>query len=142
MIRVLQTFSLMILALHAGVPDARADERLVGVWRAVTYVIDGKPLPMEGLFIFTPKYYSANVRFKLSMGPDDDSNGNAGPWVADGKRVVFTQWVQIHVRPGSAAEPILSREGPDESAEYQIDGKRLTLTFPSKNRYVLERLQN
>jgi hypothetical protein len=142
MTRVLLTLVLTILTLHWDAREARADERLVGVWKAVTYVIDGKPLPMDGLFILTPKYYSANVRFKLSPGTNDDSNGNTGPWVADGKRVVFTQWVQIHVRPGSASEPILSRKGPDEAAEYQIDGKRLTLTFPSKNRYVLERLQD
>ena len=142
MTRVLLILVVMLLALHSSAVESRADERLVGVWKAVTYVIDGKRVPMEGLFIFTPRYYSANVRFKLSKTPQEDSNGNTGPWVADGKRVVFTQWVQIHVRPGSATEPILSRQGPDEAAAYQVDGKRLTLTFPSGNRYILERLQN
>ena len=138
--RVLLACAVLIVAGSA--PEAAADERLVGVWRAVSYVIDGKPIQMHGLFVFTPKYYSATVRFKLTAGPQDDSNGNAGPWTADGSRVVFKQWVQIHVRPGSATEPILSHEGPDEPAEYRIDGKRLTLTFPSKNRYVLERLED
>ena len=38
------------------------------------------------------------------------------------------------------AQPILSREGPDEASEYQFDGDRLILTFPSKNRYTLERI--
>ena len=54
--------------------------------------------------------------------------------------MVFTQWVQIHVRPGSATEPVLSRAGPDEAADYQVDGTRLILTFPSRNQYILERL--
>ncbi len=30
----------------------------------------------------------------------DNANGNAGPYTADGRRIVFTQWVQIHVRRG------------------------------------------
>ena len=142
MTRVRVISIVMLLAMHLSAGESRADERLVGVWKAVTYVIDGKPVPMNGLFIFTPKYYSANVRFKLSKTTQDDSNGNTGPWVADGRRVVFTQWVQIHVRPGSNTEPILSRQGPDEPAEYQVNGTRLTLTFPSGNRYILERVQN
>ena len=77
---------------------------------------------------------------KLTGNPIDDANGNAGPYVADGRQIVFTQWVQVHVRPGDAKEPILSRRGPDEATAYAIDGKRLILTFPSKNRYILERL--
>ena len=28
----------------------------------------------------------------------------------------------------------------DKAAEYRIEGERLTLTFPSKNQYTLERL--
>jgi hypothetical protein len=55
-------------------------------------------------------------------------------------RVVFTQWVQIHVRPGDAKEPVLSRQGPDEATTYRFEGNRLILTFPSRNRYVLERM--
>ena len=80
------------------------------------------------------------MRFNLSGGPIDDANGNAGPYVADGRQIVFTQWVQVHVRPGDAKEPILSRKGPDEATAYAIDGKRLILTFPSKNTFILERL--
>ncbi len=130
---------LLLLITTAALAGAE-DRRLVGTWKAVTYIIDGKPQPMQGLFIFTRHHYSANVRFKLASGPIDDANGNAGPYAADGKRVVFTQWVQIHVRPGNSTEPILSRKGPDEASDYRIEGKRLVLTFPSKNEYILERL--
>jgi hypothetical protein len=129
----------LVLILCTAVPAACKDKRLIGTWKAITYVIDGKPHPMQGLFIFTAQHYSANVRFKLSEDLVDDANGNAGPYTADGKRVVFTQWVQIHVRPG-AKEPILSRAGPDEASDYRIEGNRLILTFPSKNQYVLERV--
>ena len=123
-------------------PTARADDsRLVGAWKAVIYTIDGVDHPMEGLFIFTAHHYSANVRFNYtSKGPIDDANGNAGPYSADGKQVVLTQWVQMHVRPGDKKEPILSRKGPDEAASYHLEGKRLILMFPSKNKYVLERI--
>ncbi len=95
---------------------------------------------MQGLFIFTKNYYSANVRFKLGSGPIDDANGNAGPYTRDGSRIVFKQWVQIHVRPGDTNQPVLSREGPDEATDYRFEGDRLILLFPSKNRYILERV--
>ena len=129
-----------LLVLTCAASAAAEDRRLVGQWKAVTYQIDGVDHPMEGLFIFTPRFYSANVRFKLSAGPIDDANGNAGPYVADGRQIVFTQWVQIHIRPGDKTEPILARKGPDEATAYAIDGRRLILTFPSKNKYILERL--
>ena len=107
----------------------------------MSYTIDGVDHPMEGLFIFTPHYYSAVVRFTYtSKGPIDDANGNAGPYTADGKEVVLGQWVQVHVRPGDRKEPMLSRKGPDEAASYHLEGKRLILIFPSKNKYVLERI--
>lgn len=136
----LRTITLALL-ICTGLPASAVDTpTLTGVWKAVTYVIDGKPYPLHGLFIFTAHHYSANVRFKMSTGPHDDANGNAGPYTVSGGRVVFTQWVQIHVRPGSTKEPVLSRAGPDEAADYRVDGKRLVLTFPSRNQYILERL--
>jgi hypothetical protein len=128
------------LILWSVAPASAADRRLVGVWKAVTYEIGGTEHQMQGLFIFTRRHYSANVRFKLSNSPIDDANGNAGPYTADGVRIVFTQWVQIHVRPGDKTEPVLSRGGPDEATEYRFEGNRLILTFPSRNRYILERV--
>lgn len=131
--------ALLLVAAAAG--SARAeDRRLVGVWRAVSYLMNGTTYPLQGLLIFTDHYYSGNTRFKTAPGPNDDANGNAGPYTADGRKVVFTQWVQIHVRPADAANPILSIAGPDEATDYRIEGSRLILTFPSKNEYVLERI--
>ena len=134
-------FVVVLLLSAAASPAAQnPDRRIIGVWKAVTYEISGTPHPMQGLFIFTKNYYSANVRFKLSSGPVDDSNGNAGPYKLDNKQIVFTQWVQIHVRPEDEKQPVLSREGPDEASGYIFDGNKLILTFPSKNRYILERV--
>jgi hypothetical protein len=44
------------------------------------------------------------------------------------------------VRPEDQKQPVLSREGPDEASEYKFEGNQLILTFPSKNRYILERV--
>jgi hypothetical protein len=116
------------------------DARFPGVWKAVTYEIAGVPHTMQGLFIFSKGYYSANVRFQLASGPIEDSNGNSGPYTAENGRIVFKQWVQVHVRPEDKKEPVLSHQGADEASEYRFEGNRLILIFPSKNRYVLERL--
>jgi hypothetical protein len=138
---MLQRLVLVIsLAISVAASPVDQDRVLVGAWKAMTYEINGTGHPMQGLFIFTKNYYSANVRFKLGDGPVDDANGNAGPYSRDGSRIVFKQWVQVHVRPGDKNEPVLSREGPDEAAEYRFEGDRLILVFPSRNRYVLERI--
>jgi len=137
-------FQRLVLAtaftLSIAASPTHQDRPLTGAWKAVTYEINGVGHPMQGLFIFTKNYYSATVRFKLGSGPVDDANGNSGPYTRAGNRIVFKQWVQIHVRPDDKAQPILSREGPDEASEYRFAGDSLILTFPSKNRYVLERL--
>jgi hypothetical protein len=125
----------------APAPASAEDRRLLGEWKALTYVIDGRDHPMDGLFIFTPKYFSANVIFKLSNGPVDDANANAGPYEADGSTITFVQWMQLHVRPGDKAEPLLLTTGIPEKASYAIEGDRLVITFPSANKYVLERLR-
>lgn len=129
----------LLLTVTAG-SAAADDARLVGVWRAVSYLMDGTTYPLQGLMIFTTRHYSGNTRFRTGPAPNDDANGNAGPYTADGRKIVFTQWVQIHVRPNDAAHPILSIAGPDEATDYRIEGTRLVLTFPSKNQYVLERV--
>jgi hypothetical protein len=122
------------------VQDSSRDPSLVGAWKAVTYEVNGVAHPMQGLFIFTSTYYSANVRFRLGDAAMDDANGNAGPYSQSGHHIVFKQWVQVHVRPADRNQPILSREGPDEASDYQLDQNRMTLTFPSGNRYILERI--
>jgi hypothetical protein len=137
-------FRRFVVPLALGLTVAAAppgpNHVLVGPWQAVTYEVNGVEHPMQGLFIFTRNYYSANVRFKLGDGPMDDANGNAGPYTLLGNRIVFKQWVQVHVRPEEKQQPILSGAGLDEPSELQFDGNRLILIFPSKNRYVLKRL--
>jgi hypothetical protein len=132
--------ALVALGVSAATSPVDQDRGLIGAWKAVTYEVSGVEHPMQGLFIFTKNYYSANVRFKLGEGSIDDANGNAGPYARAGNRIVFKQWVQVHVRPEDRNQPVLSRAGPDEASDYQIDGDRLILIFPSKNRYILERI--
>ena len=133
---------LTVLLFCSFAAAAGEDRRLLGAWMAVTYDVQGTEHPIQGLFIFTTQHYAANVRYSASNASIDNANGNAGPYTADGKQIVFTQWVQIHVRPDDAKQPVLSRAGPDEVAGYQLEGNRLILTFPSKNRYILQRIRS
>ncbi|MFN8061383.1 MAG: lipocalin family protein [Vicinamibacterales bacterium] len=132
----------LVLVLARAPEPRMGDERLVGEWKGVSYVIQGTPHPLEGLFIFTSKYFSANVMFRASGGSSDDANANAGPYTADGSSVTFTQWMQLHVRSGDSSAPVLLTKGNPERARYDVQGRRLVLTFPSQNQYVLERLDD
>jgi hypothetical protein len=131
----------LVLVSFGSRPASSDDPRLVGAWKATTYTIGGVDYPMDGAFLFTARYYAAAIRFQMTKGSSDDANGNSGPYTADGRTLVFTQWVQLHLRPGDKTAPIVSHRGPDERATYTIDGTRLIIVFPSKNRYVLERLE-
>jgi hypothetical protein len=132
--------SVLVVFLVLGCLSARAQGNgLVGAWKAVTYEIAGVPHPMNGIFLFTQHYYSANVIFRLAGGPNEDANGNAGPYKVSGDEIVFEQWVQVHVRPEDAKQPILSRAGEPEHTKFRREGDKLILLFPSGNRFVLER---
>src|SRR5438128_11834804 len=89
----------------------------------VPYEIQGRVGPMHGLFIFTRRHYSANIRYQAAAGPVDNANGNAGRYIADGRRIVFTQWVQSHVRADGAQQLVLSRQGTIEATNYRIEDK-------------------
>src|SRR6185312_7233305 len=59
--RCVVTLSLALsLALSVAASPVDQDRALVGAWKAVTYEIKGVRHPMQGLFIFTKTYYSAN----------------------------------------------------------------------------------
>jgi len=116
------------------------DVRLIGPWRPITYHISGVDIPLEGLMIFTQKHFSSNVLFKLTKGLVDDANINAGLYETKGDKLIFKQWIQIHLRPGNSKEPIQLPNQPVEEASYKLEGNRLVITFPSKNHFILERI--
>jgi hypothetical protein len=125
---------------NPGTTDRPGDPRLIGAWKPLIYRIQGKDHPMEGLLLFTDRYFSSNVLFQLTGGPVEDANVNAGTYAVTGRQLVFTQWMRLQVRPGDVREPIFLRKGEPEPAEYQIEGERLEIIFPSQNRFILERL--
>ena len=144
MIRNLFVVSAVVLSLAARAHAAEApDPRLLGVWKTLTYVVEGVEHPLDGLFLFTERHFSANVFFRLSGGEKDDSNANAGTYRVEGDTLTFEQQVQIHIRPGDEQEPIFYGKDVDEAAKYRIedDGNRLLVLFPSGNRYICERIE-
>lgn len=132
---------LLVTLAVSAVPTTAADPRLFGVWKTLTYVVEGKDHPMDGLFIFTERHFSANAFFRISGGNLDDLNANAGTYRTEGDRLIFMQQVQAHIRPGDVREPIFYGKGVEEAATYQIEGDKLVISFPSKNRYVCERVK-
>ena len=137
-----KTHTLLFITLALAPAAAEpADPRLFGVWSALTYVVEGKENPMDGLFLFTERHFSSNAFFRISGGKLDDLNANGGTYRTEGDRLVFMQQVQAHIRPGDAKEPIFYGRGVEEAATYTIEGDRLTIIFPSKNRYICQRVQ-
>ena len=95
---------------------------------------------MAGIMIFTKKHFSSNVTFKMTKGPVDDFNFNAGLYEADEYKIIFKQLIQLHLRPGYDKDKIQLPNTPIEEANYKLDGNQLVITFPSKNHYILEEI--
>ena len=54
---------------------------------------------------------------------------------------LFWQKLQAHIRPGNQKEPIFYGKEVEEWGTYRFEGEQLMVTFPSHNRYVLERVK-
>lgn len=134
------TFSLLIIILASLLSAQENDARLLGPWKPITYHISGTDIPMQGLMIFTQNHFSSNVLFKLTKGLVDDANINAGLYETKEDKIVFKQWIQIHLRPGNSKEPIQLPNLLVEEASYKLEGNHLVIIFPSKNRFILERI--
>jgi hypothetical protein len=134
--------TLMVLFMLPATVAGASDPSLVGVWNVVTYELEGKDVPMDGLFIFTEKHFSANAFFHVSGGELDDMNANAGTYRTEGDKLIFMQQVQAHIRPGDEKEPISYGKGVEEAARYAVEDRKLIITFPSGNRYISERLDS
>jgi hypothetical protein len=116
-----------------------ADRRLYGSWKTSTYTLQGVDIPMDGLMIFTPSYFSANT---IWSGKNSvvDANANSGPYFAENGKIIFSQWMQLHVRHGDQKESFL-RTGIDEPSTYRFEtNDRLIIQFPTGNYYLLDRL--
>ena len=94
---------------------------------------------MDGLMIFTPSYFSANSIWTTNDGVVD-ANANSGPYFAENGNIIFSQWMQLHMRQGNTDESFL-RTGIDEGSTYRFESDdRLIIQFPTGNFYVLDRL--
>lgn len=128
------------LLLVAHVTEA-SDQSIIGVWNTHTYVVQGKEHELDGLIIFTERHFAGTGFSKFSGGEMDDSNANAGTYRVEGNKLLMQQQVQIHIRPGDEKEPIFYGKGVPEEATYEIEGDRLTIYFPSGNKYICDRLE-
>lgn len=131
---------LIVLIIVTLLSSHGDNDRLLGPWKPVIYHINKAYIPMEGLVIFTKKHFSSNVQFQLTKGSIKDANYNAGIYETKGDKIIFKQWIQIHLRPGDNKESIQFPNQPIEEATYKLEGDRLFIIFPSKNRFILERI--
>ncbi len=115
------------------------DSRLYGTWRVTTYVVQGVAHPAKGLVVITERYFLSNAVFDLDSATGPQANANAGPYRLDGEKIVLLQEMQLHWRPGRASNESFLRQDVEETFPYVFSGRNLTFSFPSGNRYVLER---
>lgn len=76
----------------------------------------------------------------MTKGPISDFNFNAGLYEADENKIIFRQWIHLHLRPGDHHNPIQIPDNPTEKASYKLSDDKLVITFPSNNRFILERI--
>ena len=135
-------FTLLLLICLSSTAFAKQDNPLYGVWKPITYTVQGVEYPLSGVMIITPGYMSANTIFKFSEDSPGDANANAGPYKLEGNKMILDQWMQLHWRPlhrDNPKEHFLS-QGVIEEIPFVIEENRLIFSFPSGNKYISERL--
>jgi len=115
------------------------DQRLYGIWRVRNYEVQGVPHAITGLVVITDKYLLSNAIFQLEGAAEPQANANAGPYTLRNGNIVLLQEMQLHWRPGENATQNFLHQNVEEIIPYRFDGKNLVFSFPSGNRYVLER---
>ena len=122
---------------HGG--DDGPDDAVFGVWRAVSYEIQGVEYEQDGFIMITPGYLMSNTVFDADGDGSLDANANSGPIKFEGNTIVIEQWMQLHWRTADPAENFLD-QGAVERIPYRLENDLLIFEFPSGNRYVAERL--
>ena len=115
------------------------DDTVFGVWRAVSYEIQGVEYEQDGLIMITPGYLMSNTVFDADGDTSLDANANSGPIQFEGNTIVIEQWMQLHWRTADTAGNFLN-QGAVERIPYRLEDDLLIFEFPSGNRYVAERL--
>jgi hypothetical protein len=125
-------------SLPAECRDGNTDRALWGVWQIKTYVIDKVDRPAHGVIIIQTGWLAADIIYFGEDGKPLGANANAGPICTMDGNLVMNQTVQLHYRPRTSSEDVLT-EGRIERIGYRRSGDSLVLTFPSGNHYILRR---
>jgi hypothetical protein len=119
--------------------DDRPDDAVFGVWRAVSYEIQGIEHEQDGLIMIAPGFLMSNTVFNADGDSSLDANANSGPIRFEGNTIVIEQWMRLHWRTADTAGSFLD-QGAVERIPYRLENNLLIFEFPSGNRYVAERL--
>ena len=119
--------------------SGEADQRLYGVWRISTYIIQGVSHTARGLVDITPKYFLADAVFDFDDDAHLSANANSGPYQVKNGKIILQQEMQLHWRPGQRENENFLHQNVQETFAYRFENGTLLFLFPSGNRYVLER---
>ena len=69
--------------------DDRPDDAVFGVWRAISYEIQGIEHEQDGLIMITPGFLMSNTVFNADGDSSLDANANSGPIRFEGNTIVI-----------------------------------------------------
>lgn len=132
----------ILAAACLGACAVRTPDALRGAWHTDRYILqEGTEHEVEGLIFFTETDWA--VLFFVTGVDGEPRRGSAegGTYTADGRNLVFRHHYNLSYGDavsGLAESPLrMSLAGDDDAAaepcELELEGDRLTLSFPSGN---------
>jgi len=136
----------LLLSTAAGSPAAGQASELRGSWHAATYVLaDGHTYEVSGQILFAERDWLV-LFFVMEEGEPARGSAEGGRYTLEGDRLTFEHLHHLSTGkalPGLAESPLRmeSRSGTGtlEAARIEIEGARLTISFPSGNRMTFRR---
>ncbi|GAB5097728.1 hypothetical protein [Caballeronia sp. HLA56] len=115
------------------------ERSLIGMWKAVTYEVDGVSHDLSGLVAFSRSHLVAAIRYASTVPDTCRLHANAGPYEVEEHRIQMLQWIQLHYDEAQPQSTLNTKNLPEE-IEYEIVEQVLVLVFPSKNRMILTKV--
>jgi hypothetical protein len=107
-----------------------------GVWHTETYVVGGRPTPVEGVLFLASGRWATLYFVPGAQGPW--GSAEAGEYRFDGQRLTFVHRLVFQGGGGRPVE-IDQRASREEACGVALDGDRLRISFPSGNHLHLRR---
>ena len=131
-----------LLTLLLCISVSLAAHPLEGAWSVVQYHLkDGQSLEVSGQILFAANHWSV-LFFVTEGGEPKRGSAEGGTYRVEGDKLIFLHTLRLADIDRGSESPIvreIKAEPTREATQFEVQGRRLTIDFPSGNRMVFQK---